>query len=404
MAVRANGSHQGTVNGAHAALGNQRAASDPVEVRAESVRGSGKKAARRDLEAGFPLGDRSAFQDGLVANHEESVANENERSATERQAPLIELADVESELVWREAEVDDLNERISETEGRRNRLPKVRQALQFAFPVYIGLLVLFSVAEYPLLRLSFTRLPADDMTIRAVSVLVGLMLVAAVHVLGSVATRVVQAEGERVEGRRDWHLHVAALASGGFLVVGAVIGLAVLRGSEIAAVGAAFYGQGVGHPFLLGAALGFLHGLVLLAAFYLAYHRARGTEWRALTEEILLLKQERAVAEARLEELERQRERLLVQLELIEERHGERSERLLRHHQHEEAEYLAVLRRELGEPPVPVSSWNTRTSAKRVAAKTAGANGKPARTTAARRVKRSLSNKPASGPQGKETL
>ena len=402
MAARRNGRKQETVNGGDATISTRRPASDPVEVRVESVRGSGRKAARRDLEAGVGLGERSAFQDGLVANHEESVANESERASTERQAPSIELADVESELEWREAEIEDLNNQISEAEGRRSRLPKVRQALQFAFGVYVGLLVLFAVAEYPLLRLSFTRLPVDDTTIRAVSVLVGLMLVAAVHVLGSVAARVVQAEGERVEGRRDWRLHVAALICGAGLVVGAVIGLAVLRGSEIAAVGAAFHGQGVGHPFLLGAALGFLHGLVLLAAFYLAYHRARGVEWRALTEEIRVLATARAVAEDRLEELERQRERLLVRLESIEERHGERLERLLRHHKHEEAEYLAVLRRELDAPPVPVSNWTTRTTiAKPVAPKTTGTKNK--RTTAARRVKRSL-NKPASDPNGKETL
>jgi hypothetical protein len=384
-------------NGSH-----RRSSAGPVEVRPETVRGSGRKAARRDLEAGFPLGDQTAFQDGLVANHEESVANENERAATERQAPLIEHADVESELGWREAEVDDLNTRIGDAEGRRIRLPKVRQAQQVALSVYLMLLTLFAVAEYPLLRLSFTRLPVDDTTIRVISVLVGSMLVATVHVLGLVAARVVQAEGERVEGRRDWRLQMLALAIGGLLVVGAVVGLAVLRGSEIAAVGAAFHGLGVGHPFLLGAALGFLHGLVLLAAFYLAYHRARGAEWRAITKEIRVLEQARVSAEARLEELERQRERLLVEVALIEERHGERLERLLRHHQHEEAEYLAILRRERDQPPPPISSWITR-AALPGGPKNGSWNGKPVRTTAARRVKRLLNDRPAGTQDGKET-
>jgi hypothetical protein len=334
---------------------------EPIEVRPETVHGSGKKAARLDLESAHPLGDQTAYQDGLVAAHGEASSNELEHATTERGELEEELADVDCELVWREA-------------------------------------------EYPLLRLSFTRLPVDDNTIRLISVLVGAMLIASVHVLGQVASRVVRAEGERTEGRRDWRLHRAVFALGAALVTGAVVWLAMLRASEIGAVGREFSGQGVSHPSWLGAALGLLHALVLLAAFYLAYQRARGAEPRSIENEIAEFEAERTTAEAALEALERRRERLLVRIATLDNRTELRLERIFRHHKHEEADYLAILRRELAEPPEAIGDWVASGAFGRTrhlcSGRPALSNGRASRngktpavepwTTAARRIKPAL--------------
>lgn len=373
--------------------GGRRATTVPLEVLPDVARGSGRRAARLDLESGFPLGDRTAFQDGLVSAYQEAVANEMERDLEERGEPLGDLADVECELVWREAEVEDANARIEKVDRRRERLANAGLIGQIPLTVFLCLMGLFAAAEYPLLRLSFTRLPLDDTMIRLVSLLVGLVLVAAVDVIGLIACRVVRAEGERVEGRRDWLLHALLLGFGCCCVVATVVWLALLRASEIAAVGTAFQGRGVGHPAWLGAALGFLHALVLLAAFYLAYQRARASELLKIEKTIDEIGQERKTAEERLEELERKRERLLVRLDLISQRTGQRLERLLHHHEHEEADYLAILRRELQAPPSPINDWETGAAARLGTSNgRPGKNGhgRPAWTTAARRVKRAL--------------
>ena len=167
----------------------ERRRSEPVEVRPETVRGSGKKAARLDLESAHPLGDQTAYQDGLVAAHGEASSNELEHAATERGELEEELADVECELGWREAGVEDGNAKIAKAERRRDSIAEAARLIgQMSLVAYVALMVLFSVAEYPLLKLSFTRLPVDDRTIRLISVLVGMMLVASVHVLGQVAS------------------------------------------------------------------------------------------------------------------------------------------------------------------------------------------------------------------------
>jgi hypothetical protein len=377
----------------------------PIEVRAETVRGSGKKAARLDLESAHPLGDQTAYQDGLVAAHGEASSNELEHATTERGELVEELADVDCELVWREAAVEEKNAKIAQAEQRRDQVARaVRSISQIPLVAYLALMALFSVSEYPLLRLSFARLPVDDRTIRLIAVLVGALFVASVHVLGQVAARVVCAEGERTEGRRDWRLHRAVFTLGAALVAGAVVWLAMLRASEIGAVGREFYGQGVSHPSWLGAALGLLHALVLLAAFYLAYRRARGAELRSIENEIAELEAERRAAETTLEALERRRERLLVRIATLDHRTELRLERISRHHKHEEADYLAILRRELAEPPEAIGDWVTGgaigrirrsyTSRQTPSNGRASRNGKALavepRTTAARRVKPAL--------------
>jgi len=167
----------------------------------------------------------------------------------------------------------------------------------------------------------------------------------------------VRAEGERTEGRRDWQIHRAVFAVGVLLVTGVVAWLGLLRASEIAAVSRQFSGRGISHPSWLGAALGLLHALVLLSAFYLAYQRARGDELRDVEAEIAELAVERATAEIALEKLERQRVRLLVRIDTLDERTELRLERILRLHQHEGADYLAILRRELPEPPHAIADW-----------------------------------------------
>jgi protein-S-isoprenylcysteine O-methyltransferase Ste14 len=331
---------------------------EPVEVRPETVRGSGKKAARRDLESGYPLGDRSAYQDGLIADHGEAASNELEHATAERGEFEEELADVECEHVWREADVENGNAKIEKAERRRDQLVEAARPIgQMPLVAYVALMVLFSVAEYPLLKLSFTRLPADDRTIRLISVLVGMMLIGSVHALGLVASRVVREESDRRESRRDWQIHRAVLTLGVVFLTGAVVWLAMLRASEISAVSRQFAGQGVSHPSWLGAALGLLHALVLLSAFYLAYQRGRGDELRDIEAEIADFVTERATAEIALEKLERRRVRLLIRIDTLDERTELRLERLFRHHRHEEADYLAILRRRLPDPPHAIADW-----------------------------------------------
>ena len=89
-----------------------------------------------------------------------------------------------------------------------------------------------------------------------------------------------RAEGERTEGRRDWQLHRAVFA------VGVTPGCWCRRLAGDAPRERDRRGQprvlraGISHPSWLGVALGLLHALVLLSAFYLAYQRARGAELR----------------------------------------------------------------------------------------------------------------------------
>jgi hypothetical protein len=392
-------------SGADASARSERRRNDPVEVRREAVRGSGKKAARLDLESAHPLDDPSSYQDGLVAAHGESSSNELEHAAANRGELEEELADVECEMVWHEADVENGNAKNAKAERKRDLISKAARAIgQMALAAYVALMILFSGSEYPLLKLSFTRLPVDDRTIRLISILVGMMFVASVHVLGQVASRVVCAEGERTEGRRDWQLHRAVLILGALLLTGAVVWLAMLRASEIGAVSREFSGQGVSHPTWLGVALGLLHALVLLSAFYLAYQRARGADLRVIENEIAELEAKRATAEQELEALERRRERLLIHIATLDERTELRLERIFRHHKHEEANYLAILRREIAEPPTAIGDWvaggavgRRRRSPSGGAASTNGRvllNGKsPATkpwTTAARRIKPAL--------------
>jgi hypothetical protein len=374
-------------------------------VRPETVRGSGKKAARLDLESTYPLGDQTAYQDGLVAAHGEALSNELEHAATHRGELAEELADVDCELGWREAGIENTNAKIEKTECRRDSISKAARAIgDMPLAAYVALMLLFSGSEYPLLRLSFTRLPVDGRTIQLISILVGMMFVASVHVLGRVASRVVCAEGQRTEESRDWQLHRAILVAGGLVVTGAVIWLAMLRASEIAAVSREFSGQGISHPTWLGVALGLLHALVLLSAFYLAYQRARGANLRAIEKEIAELEAERATEEQALETLERRRERLLVRIATLDERTELRLERIFRHHKHEEANYLAILRRELAEPPTAIGDWVAGGAVGRRRRPPSGGtasingrglrNGKPPATkpwtTAARRIKPAL--------------
>jgi hypothetical protein len=380
---------------------------EAVEVRREVVRGSGKKTARLDLESKRALDNPSAYQDGLVAAHGEASSNELERAAAERGELEEELADVNCQIDWREAGAENAIAQIDEVSQKRESISESARVIgEMALSAYVALMVLFSCAEYPLLKLSFTRLPVDDRTIRLISVLVGLMFVAGAHVLGRVASRVVCVEGERNEGRRDWQLHRAILVVGGLVALAAVVWLAMLRGSEIGAVSREFSGQGVSHPTWLGIALGLLHALVLLSAFYLAYQRARGAGLRAIEDEIAELEGKRADEERALETLERRRERLLVRLATLEELTELRLERILRRHKYEEANYLAILRRELADPPTAIEDWvaggavgrRRRSSSRGIASsngrerRNAKASTAKPRTTAARRAKPALRN------------
>jgi hypothetical protein len=384
-----------------------RRGNEPVEVRREVVRGSGKKTARLDLESKRPLDSPSSYQDGLVAAHGEASSNELERAAADRGQLKEDLADVDRQIDWRLAGAENAIAEIDEVSKKRDSISESARAIgEMALTAYVMLMVLFASAEYPLLKLSFTRLPVDDRTIRLISILVGLMFVAGVHVLGRVASRVVCVEGERSEGRRDWGLHLAILVAGGLVVVSAVIALAVIRGSEIGAVSREFSGQGVSHPAWLGVALGLLHALVLLSAFYLAYQRARGAGLRAIEDEIAELEGKLASEERELETLERRRDRLLVRLATLEEVTQLRLEQILRLHKYEESGYLAILRRELADPPAAIEDWlagggvgrRRRSSSGEIAS----GNGRErrngssftgkARPTAARRVKPALRN------------
>jgi hypothetical protein len=371
-----------------------------LEVRPETVRDSGEKAARLDLESNLPLGERTAFQEGLEAAHGEAMSNRIEQAVAQIGAVDEELADVEREKEWRENDVERAEQALENAVEKRDKIPRPRLVGQIPRLIYAPIMALFAVAEYPLLKLSFTRLPVDDTTIRVIAILVGATLVAGVHVLGLAVSRLVRAEGDRIEGRRDWLAHRAVVALAAVLNVFVVVGLAIVRAGEIAGIGAAFGGHGVSQPVWLGVALGCLQGATLLAAFYLAYYRARGVEWRDAQNLVNDLEAKRENAERALEEVERREARLLVSREAIPDRADHDLDRLLRHHQLEEAKYLAILARHLEGPPKPIGTWDTtRTprarhaspadSATSRAKRPQAGNGKPS-AAAARRVKHAM--------------
>lgn len=369
-----------------------------LEVRQETLRGSGERAARRDLESEQPLGGRAAFQDGLQAAHGEALSNRIEQAIAEIGRIDEELADVEIEKEWREHDVDEAVKTRDEAVKERDKIPKPRRLGRISPLVYAATMALFAAAEYPLLKLSFTRLPVDDQTIRVISVLVGATLVAGVHVLALAVSRLVQPEGDRIEGRRDWFAHLAVVVAAALTYVFVVVGLAFVRAGEILGIGKAFAGHGVSQPIWLGVALGCLHGATLLAAFYVAYYRARGAEWRDAQNAVNERESELAIAEQALEEVERYEARLHVRREAIADRADHDLDRLLRHHQHEEAKYLAILVRQLDDPPKPIGDWDTTKTprarhtppTRSTRAKTAGSqNGKPS-AASTQRVKRTV--------------
>lgn len=364
-----------------------------LEVRRETVRGSGEKAARRDLESEKAIGTRTSFQDGLHAAQGEAASNRIETAIAEIGAVDEELADVECEKEWRTNDVERADDALDNAVANRDKIPKPRRIGQISPLVYAGIMALFAAAEYPLLKLSFTRLPVDDQTIRVISVLVGATLVAGVHVLALAVSRLVQAEGDRIEGRRDWLAHrvVVVLAAVSYVFV--VVGLAFVRAGEIIGIGNAFAGHGVSQPAWLGVALGCLHAATLLAAFYVAYYRARGAEWRDAQIEVNERETERTNTERALEGVERHEARLHVRREAIADSADHDLDQLLRHHQHEQAKYLAILVRQLDNPPKPIDDWDT--------AKTPRARHLPPAHSTRTKAKASENGKPPAASAGR---
>jgi hypothetical protein len=334
-------------------------------VRPETVRGSGAKAARHDLESAFPLGERTAFQDALVAGQGEAVAHRLGQAAAETAAVNEELADVERGNEWRRRDVKVAEEALANAVGRLGGIPKSRQLGQIPGVVYGLILALFAAGDYPLVKLSFTSLPLDDASIRLVSVLVGAMLVAGAHVLGLAVSRLVLAEGDLIEGRRDWLVQRAVVGAGAALYVFVVVGLAVVRTSEITAIGRVYAGLGPSQPLWLGIALGCLHAATLLCTFYLAYHRARGIELRDAQAQVSDLEAERNAAEKALEGADRREARLLVKRESIADQEDHDLDQLTHHYQFEDASYRAVLACELESPPKPITDWGTTRAPRR---------------------------------------
>jgi hypothetical protein len=330
-----------------------------LEVRPEATRGSGEKAARRDLESRQPLGKRSGFQSGLKAAHEEAAHSRLESAAADIGEVDEELADIERQQGWRLKDIESADEKLNEAIANRNALPQPRRfpgmISTFAYVVIMGL---FAACEYPLMRLSLVRLPVDDWTIKVIALLLGATLVAGVHVLALATARVVQPEGDRIEGRRDWFAHVGVIVAGLVFYVFVVVGLAWVRAGEINGIDKAFTGEGMRHPVWFGVALGFFHAATLLAAFYVSYHRARAAEWRAAQQLVETRTEDKETAETALEELDRREARLHVRREGIIDRADRDLEQLQKHHLGEEHAYLAILARELDAPPKPIDDWD----------------------------------------------
>lgn len=333
---------------------------EPIRVmrRLGTWRMSARKAARRDLQSGQPLVRRTPFQCQAVAAYRMAKETRLEEAAIETRTLKEKLAEIERRIRWRVKEVKEATRKLGELAKKLTVLHPTQLLAWFNIWTYLLLQGLFAVVEYPLIRIAFTRLPVSDGTIRLISILVGCVLVAGMHVFGGVAARAVPAEGECLEGRRDWLLHVAVLSAGLLFYVGVVIGLAVVRGSEISAVGEVFHGFGERHPGWLGVALAFLQAISLTGSFYVAYQHTRGAYWRAIKAEMAVLERRIEETERQIEELESHRDRLVIGLAATEEETAHHLERLLRFHEYLEAEYLAVLGRELTLPPLPVADWD----------------------------------------------
>lgn len=337
-----------------------------LEVRREAVSGSGEKAARRDLESDQPLGARSHFQIGLHASHRAAVHNRIDHAVADIAVVDEELADLEREQEWRASDVKHAEKATEDAKAKLEKIPIPRRLAAISTFAYVTVMALFAGCEYPLLRLSFVRLPVDDQTVKVVAILTGATLVAGVHVLALAAARLVQAEGDRIEGRRDWLAHRAVLAFGVTFYSLVVAGLAWVRAGEITEIGRAFGGSGMSHPIWLGVALGFLHGATLLAAFHVSYLRARGAEWRDAQLTVEQRESEKKDADQALEETDRREARLYVRREEIAERSDRDLEQLHQHHKLEESKYLAILARAHERQPKPVDDWDyTRTPRER---------------------------------------
>jgi predicted anti-sigma-YlaC factor YlaD len=328
-----------------------------VEVRREAVRGSGEKAARLDLESGQPLGEHTHFQVGLQAAQSEAAHNRLEQAEGETTEVDEELAGIEREREWRTHDAGEVRKALKAAKKKLERIPP-QQLGAISDVAYLAVMVLFSGAEYPLLRLSFVRLPVDDTTIKMIALLTGATLVAGTHVIALATSRLVLHEGDRIEGRRNWSTHRAVVALGAVFYALVVAGLAWVRVGEIDAIDRKFNGQGMSHPVWLGIALGFLHAATLLAAFYVAYARARAAEWRAAKQLVEQREGELKEAEQALEELDRREARLFVRREGIADRADRDLEQLHRHHKLEEAKYLAILARSQERPPKPIADWD----------------------------------------------
>ncbi len=391
--VRGSGTRRTAQSAAMPVAGRRR-----VEVRRETLGGSGEKAARLDLESDQPLGKHSQFQIGLCAAQSEAAHHRMEQAVAEMAEVDEELADVAREHEWRSLTVERATKALAVATKALEKIPVPRRLATIATVAYVAVMAVFSAAEYPLLRLSFVRLPVDDTTIRVIAILTGATLVAGTHVMALAASRLVLHEGDRIENRRDWSVHRAVVTVGAVFYALVVTGLAWVRAGEINAIDRTFSGRGVSHPFWLGIALGFLHAATLLAAFYVAYSRARAAEWRAAKQLVEQREGELAAAEQPLEELDRREARLYVHREGIADRADRDLDQLHRHHKFEEAKYLAILARSSRYPtPQAIDDWDTsrtprglRTPPRRSLDELAFTNGKSNATTAEDEVRRAM--------------
>lgn len=327
-----------------------------LEVR-DDVAGSGAPAGRLDLESDISPGVRSAYQVGLEASCRDAAANHAAQSLFD--VSLIDrgLAGLKCLKSVCEARLAKVHDEVAEAVDGMVRIRSPRRLAKIPAATLVGLTVPLGVMEYPLAKLWLVRLPMSDTAITLLAILLSVALLVSAHVLALSVARLVQAEGDHIEGRRDWSLHrlITILGTGLFAVV--LFSLAWVRASEVHGVEQEFLGQGLSHPVWFALTLGVLHALVLLVAFYLSYLWAKGREWREADAQLRKLRDEEKAAQAELDKADSEIAGLRVERQALIDRTELELQQLIEHHRVEESKYLAILNRQLENPPMPIE-WD----------------------------------------------
>jgi hypothetical protein len=256
------------------------------------------------------------------------------------------------------ASIGRLSGRIRHTEDAIRATPVPSVVGRMGAAPYAAALAVGAGAEYLLFRLLFAWLPVSDSEVKLIALALGVVVMGAVHVVAAHTVTIVRDRDRTVQERRERSVGIVAVGFALLAICGLIGTLAVVRGNALSALVHTNGGADVHYGPALWIGLGLLQLVATAAAWALALMHAQGIEWRDLRAELReerealqAAERERDVAEARRAELQAdsQSRHVLTEQDVDD---------ALAHYRLVESEYLAILARELADPPEPITEWS----------------------------------------------